>query len=69
MSTSAEEAEFQRQLFDNEWQGTKQHWTDGGATHFELHHFKRIEVDCRKYSEALRRLTDLLLAAEHATEY
>jgi hypothetical protein len=65
----ADDAEFQRRMLDTAWHDTRQQWTDGGATHFEIHHRKRIDDKAIEHVEALRRLQELLIAAEQATEY
>lgn len=69
MGAPSDEAEFHRRLLDNAWYDAKKTWTDGGAKHFDQHHYRQIDLRSRAYSEALRKLTDALAAAERATEY
>jgi hypothetical protein len=69
MRGPADDAEFQRRALDTVWHETRQHWTDAGATHFDMRHRQIIDNKTIEYVEALRRLQELLSAAEQATEH
>jgi hypothetical protein len=69
VSDPDDDAAFQLRLLDTAWYEARQHWTDGGATHFEKNHWRPLDERARAYAASLRTLTELLAAAERATDY
>ena len=69
MATVGDAAELNQQLLANAWQDARQSWTDGGAVRFDQHHVLPISGMAREHSDALHRLTALLIEAERATAY
>jgi hypothetical protein len=54
-------------LLADAWDQTAQHWRDDIARQFEAHHWTPLLRESRSYLEALRKLTDVLSAAERDT--
>lgn len=55
-------------LVDDAWDKALPHWQDDIARHFDTHHWTPLLHESRSYLESLRRLMDLLEAAERDTE-
>jgi len=51
------------------WDDTQQHWHDGTTRHFDTRYLTPLVDESRAYLQALRKLMDLLNAAERDTEY
>jgi len=54
-------------LLHDAWDKASQYWQDGLARQFEVAHMTPLLAESRGYLEALRRLLDLLEAAERDT--
>jgi hypothetical protein len=63
-----QDGDQQIRLLDDAWDKAAQHWRDGMARQFEDGQLTPLLRESRGYLEALRRLLDLLEAAERATE-
>jgi hypothetical protein len=55
-------------LLDDAWDKAAQHWRDDMARQFDAGHLTSLLGESRGYLEALRRLMDMLEAAERETE-
>ncbi len=58
----------QLRLLNDAWDKASQHWHDGMARQFEGGHWTPLLRESRGYLEALRKLMDMLEAAERDTE-
>ena len=58
----------QLRLLDDAWDRASQHWHDSMARQFETGQWAPLVRESRGYLEALRKLIDLLEAAERDTE-
>ena len=58
----------QLRLLDDAWDKASQHWHDGMARQFEGGHWTPLLRESRGYLEGLRKLMDMLEAAERDTE-
>jgi len=63
------DSDHQLRVLDAAWGKAQQHWRDDMARHFEAHHWTPLLNESRAYLEALRKLMDVLNAAERDTEY
>lgn len=64
-----EDGDYSLHLLDSAWYDTKLQWRDNLATHFDHSHWAPLADETRAYLAALRRLMELLNAAERETEY
>lgn len=64
-----QDADHHLQMLDASWASTRQHWDDDMTRRFETDHWRRLDSESRSYLIALRKLVDLLAAAERDTEY
>ena len=69
MSGLHDDGRASHQALDAAWQHAREHWTDAGARHFATNHLRPLEAEFQSCVEAMRRLLDVLNAAERATEY
>ena len=58
----------QLRLLDDAWDKASQHWQDGMARQFDTGHVTPLRRESRGYLEALRKLMEVLEAAERDTE-
>ncbi len=58
----------QFRLLGDAWEKASEHWLDGMARQFDTGHATPLLRESRSYLEALRKLMDLLEAAERETE-
>ena len=58
----------QLRLLDDAWDKALQHWHDGMTRQFDTDHWTPLLRESRGYLEALRKLMDMLDAAERDTE-
>ena len=58
----------QLRLLDDAWDQASQHWQDGMARQFDTGHVTPLRRESRGYLEALRKLMEMLEAAERDTE-
>ena len=58
----------QLRLLDDAWDKASRHWHDGMARQFEGGHWAPLLRESRGYLEALRKLVDMLEAADRDTE-
>ncbi len=58
----------QLRLLDDAWDKASQYWLDGMARQFESGHWTPLVRESRGYLEALRKLMDVLEAAERDTD-
>ncbi len=58
----------QLRLLDDAWDKASQRWHDGMARQFEGGHWTPLLRESRGYLEGLRKLMDMLDAAERDTE-
>ena len=58
----------QLRLLDDAWGKAAEHWRDGTARQFGAAQLTPLLQESRSYLEALRRLMDVLEAAERDTE-
>jgi hypothetical protein len=63
-----QDGDQQIRLLDDAWDKATQHWRDGLARQFDARHLTPLLRESRGYLEALRRLLDLLEAAERDTQ-
>jgi hypothetical protein len=56
-------------LLESAWDKTQQHWHDDMTRHFDSRYWMPVLNESRSYLGALRRLMELLAAAERDTEY
>ncbi len=63
------DADHHLRMLDASWAGTRQHWDDDMTRRFEADHWRRLDSEYRSYLTALRKLMDLIAAAERDTEY
>jgi hypothetical protein len=62
-----QDGDQQLRLLDDAWRKAAEHWRDGMARQFEAGHLTPLLRESRSYLEALRRLLDVLEAAERDT--
>jgi hypothetical protein len=62
------DGEQQFRLLGAAWDQASQHWQDGRARQFAADHWTPLLQQSRCYLEALRKLMDVLEAAERDTE-
>ena len=62
-----QDGDQQVRLLDDAWDKATQYWQDGLARQFDADHITPLLAESRGYLEALRRLLDLLEAAERDT--
>lgn len=63
-----QDGEQHLRLLGDAWDKAAQHWQDGMARQFDAGHLTPLLQESRGYLEALRRLLDMLEAAERDTE-
>jgi hypothetical protein len=56
-------------VLDSAWDKTQLHWHDDMARYFDTHHWTPLLNESRAYLGALRKLMEMLNAAERDTEY
>ena len=59
-----QDGDQQLRLLDDAWDKAAQYWQDGLARQFDTDHVTPLLAESRGYLEALRRLLDLLEAAD-----
>jgi nucleoside-diphosphate-sugar epimerase len=64
-----QDADHQLRLLEDAWDNVLQHWHDDVAVHFAAHHWAPLQQESRFYLEALRKLMDVLSAAERETSW
>jgi len=62
-----QDGEGQLRLLEEAWDKAAQHWQDGVARQFDADQLTPLLRESRGYLEALRRLLDLLEAADRDT--
>ena len=63
-----QDGDQQIRLLDGAWDKAAQHWRDGLARQFDAERLTPLLRESRGYLEALRRLLDMLEAAERDTQ-
>lgn len=63
-----QDGDQQLRLLDDAWDKASRSWQDGLARQFDTGHLTPLLRESRCYLEALRRLIDMLEAAERETE-
>jgi hypothetical protein len=63
------DGDHQFRLLDTAWDATQQHWNDDMSRHFDQRYWVPLRDETRDYLQALRKMMDLLNAAERDTEY
>jgi hypothetical protein len=63
-----QDGDQQLRLLDDAWDKAAQYWQDDMARQFDAGHLTPLLRESRGYLEALRRLLDVLEAAERDTE-
>ena len=68
ISRPDQEGDQQLRLLDDAWGRAAEHWRDGTARQFGATQLTPLLQESRSYLEALRKLMDVLEAAERDTE-
>ncbi len=63
-----QDGDLQLRLLGDAWDKAAEHWRDGMARQFDDGHLTPLRAESRGYLEALRRVLDMLEAAERDTE-
>lgn len=67
LSRPDQDGDQQLRLLDDAWDHAAQHWQDSVARQFHADQMTPLFRESRGYLDALRRLLDILDAAEHDT--
>jgi len=68
ISRPDQDGDRQLRLLDDAWGKAAEHWRDGTARQFGAAQLAPLLQESRSYLEALRKLMDVLEAAERDTE-
>ena len=68
ISRPDQDGDRQLRLLDDAWGRAAEHWRDGTARQFGATQLTPLLQESRSYLEALRKLMDVLEAAERDTE-
>jgi len=68
ISRPDQDGDQQLRLLDDAWGRAAEHWRDGTARQFGATQLTPLLQESRSYLEALRKLMDVLEAAERDTE-
>jgi len=68
MSRPDQDGDQQLRLLDDAWGRAAEHWRDGTARQFGAAQLTPLLQESRSYLDALRKLMDVLEAAERDTE-
>jgi hypothetical protein len=68
LSRPDQDGDQQLRLLEDAWGRAAEHWQDGVARQFDTGHLTPLLRESRGYLEALRRLLDMLEAADRDTE-
>jgi hypothetical protein len=62
-----QDGDQQLRLLEDAWDNALEHWHDDPARDFAAHHWTLLHQESRFYLEALRKLVEVLGAAERET--
>ena len=64
-----QDGDHQLRLLEDAWDNALQYWHDDPARDFAAHYWTPLHTESRFYLEALRKLTEVLSAAERETSW